>query len=293
MARTTAYAVSRSPTRSYAHASVSGRTFSQVITHAALAATALVVLMPLLIMFLSAFKHEADILGYPVRLIPKTFTLENFIRVKDTFPRYIVNSVKVTTLITVIQLVTSTTAAYAFAKLRWRGRDALFLLYVSSIMVPVQTTIIPQFIIIRHLGLYDTHLSLILSGAFTAFGTFLVRQYFLTIPDSLLEAARIDGANELTVFLRIMLPLAKPAIAAQAIFAFRYFWNDFFTPLIFLSSEELKTIPLGMADFATEYYTYYGPQIAAASVAVVPVMILFVAAQRYFVQGIAASALKG
>jgi multiple sugar transport system permease protein len=162
-----------------------------------------------------------------------------------------------------------------------------------SIMIPIQSIIIPQFLIIRNLGLYNTHFALILTGAFTAFGTFLIKQYFMTVPDSYVEAAHIDGANDFIIFFRIMLPLAKPVFATQIIFAFRYFWNDFFSPLIYITSQNLKTLPLGMSDFATEYYVYKGPQMAASFISIIPVMIVFKKKKKYFVEGVAATGLKG
>ncbi len=262
----------------------------------------LLILLPLLIMISAAFKNEVEIFDYPIHIIPKQMTLANFTRLffdtagklnLNSFPIYIFNSVKITSIIMIIQLFTSTTAAYAFSKLKWKGRDVLFLIYVSSIMIPAQIVIIPQFIMVRTLGLYNTHLALILLGSFTAFGTFLVKQYFMTISDSLLEAARIDGANEFYIYYKIMLPLSKPILAVQVIFSFRYFWNDFFVPMIYLSEASLKTIPLGMADFVTEYFTYYGPQMAACMISIMPVVIIFLFTQKYFVEGIASGSLKG
>lgn len=251
------------------------------------------ILAPLVVMISTAFKVDGEIYDFPMSVIPKKPTLENFSKLMDRFPLYTWNSLKLTTIIVLVQLVTATTGAYAFSKLRWRGRDVLFLLYVVSIMIPLQAVIIPQFIIVRNLGLYDTHMALILTGAFTAFGTFLVKQYFMTIPDSYVEAAHIDGASEFTIFLRLMLPLAKPVIATQIIFSFRFFWNDFFAPLIYITSQHLKTLPLGMADFATETYTYVGPQMAASFISIIPVMVIFLSAQKYFVEGVAASGVKG
>ncbi len=258
-----------------------------------LGVTALLIIAPLVVMLSTAFKPDSQIYDFPMDVFPKDPTIENFLQLADRFPLYIFNSIKLTLIIVLVQLVSATTGAYAFSKMRWPGRDLLFMLYVVSIMVPIQAIIIPQFIIIRNLGLYDTHLALIATGSFTAFGTFLIRQYFLTIPDSYGEAARIDGAEEVLIFSRVMLPLAKPVIATQIIFSFRYFWNDFFSPLIFLTSPGLKTLPLGMADFATEYYTYVGPQMAAALISIIPVMLIFLSAQRYFVEGVAAGGIKG
>jgi len=253
----------------------------------------LLIFMPLVVMLSSAFKPDSQIYDFPMKIIPETPTLENFSQLLDRFPLYTWNSAKLTFIIVLTQLITATTGAYAFSKLRWKGRDTLFILYVVSIMIPVQSIIIPQFLIVRNLGLYNTHWALILTGAFTAFGTFLIKQYFMTIPDSYVEAAHIDGANDFAIFFRIILPLAKPVFATQVIFAFRYFWNDFFAPLIYITSQNLKTLPLGMSDFTNEFYTYKGPQMAASFISLIPVMIIFLAAQKYFVEGVAATGLKG
>ncbi|PIE04254.1 MAG: sugar ABC transporter ATP-binding protein [Spirochaetales bacterium] len=258
--------------------------------------TAFAVIGPIVVIVSSAFKTEEEIFSFPMSLIPNNPIIENFRSLNtDTvhFPLYIANSFKLTTIIVSIQVVTATMGGYAFAKLRWKGRDFVFLLFIASIMIPIQVYIIPQFIIVRSLGLYDTHLALILISVFTAFGTFMVKQFFMTIPDSLLESARIDGAHEIAIFSRIMLPLSKPVLATVIIFSFRFFWNDFFGPLIFLSSPEKKTLPLGLSDFATEYFTWYGPQMAASLIAIIPVMIVFIAAQKYIIRGVIASGLKG
>jgi len=251
------------------------------------------VFMPLVVMLSSSFKTDSEIYDFPMSVIPKTPTMENFGQLMNRFPLYIWNSIKLTTIIVLVQLITSTTGAYAFSKLHWKGRDFIFMLYVVSIMIPMQSIIIPQFLIIRNLGLYNTHMALILTGAFTAFGTFLIKQYFMTIPDSYIEAAHIDGANDFVIFLRIIIPLAKPVFATQIIFAFRFFWNDFFAPLIYITSPHLKTLPLGMSDFASEFYVYRGPQMAASLISIIPVMIIFLAAQKYFVEGVAATGIKG
>ncbi len=266
---------------------------SRLLVYIILLITALVVLMPLLIIASAAFKTEGEIFTFPVTLIPRHPVAVNFLQLQDRFPLYIWNSVKVTTLIVLVQFLTATTGAYAFSKLTWKGRDVLFLVYIASIMIPIQSVIIPQFIIVRNLGLYNTHAALVLVSAFTAFGVFLCRQYFLTIPDSLLEAARIDGASEYRIFAQIMLPLSKPVAVTVIIFSFRFFWNDFFTPLIYITSQSLKTLPLGMADFISEYNVLYGPQMAAALISIIPVLIVFLVGQKYFVQGVVATGIKG
>ncbi len=263
----------------------------QITIHAVLLTTSLVIIMPLLVMLSSAFKNEVEIFTFPLKLFPNPIRTINFAQL-TAFPLYIWNSVKITVSIVLLQLATASTAAYAFAKLDWKGRDLIFLLFISSMMIPAQVPIIHQFVIIRRLGLYDTHLALIAMGSFSALGTFMIRQHFMTIPDALLESARMDGASEFYIFSHIMLPLARPALMALVVFSFRYFWNDFFIPMIFLSSENLKTVPLGISDFVTQYMVYYGPQMAACLISIAPVLIVFAAAQRYFVQGIASGSVR-
>lgn len=259
----------------------------------ALSVAALVVLVPLALIVSNAFKTEHEIFAYPISWIPRDPTMDNFAALRADFPRYIYNSFRVTLTIVAVQLVTATTGAYAFAKLQWRMREVLFIVYIASMMVPVQTFIIPQFIIVRNLGLYDSHAALVLVSAFTAIGTFMTKQFFMSIPDSLLESARIDGAGSGRIFLEIVLPLSKPVIAVVAVLSFRWFWNEFFNALIYITSEELKTVPLGLSDFVSEYAVFYGPQMAASLVSIIPVLIVFFAGQRYFVEGVATTGIKG
>jgi multiple sugar transport system permease protein len=269
------------------------RALERGLIYLILVLTCLIVLFPLAVIVSSSFKTEREIFSFPMTIIPNEPILNNFEALLDRFPLYILNSLKVTTLITVIQVLTATSAGYAFSKLKWRGREFVFLLYISSIMIPFQVYIIPQFIIVRVLGLYDTHLALILVSSFTAFGTFLARQFFLTIPDSYIEAAKISGVNHFQIYRMIMLPLSTPVIATLAILSFRYWWNDLFTALIYITSQDLKTLPLGLADFVSEYDVYYGPQMAASLIAIVPVIVIYVFAQRYIVSGVVATGIKG
>jgi multiple sugar transport system permease protein len=269
------------------------RALERGLIYLILVLTCLIVLFPLAVIVSSSFKTEREIFSFPMTIIPNEPILDNFEALLDRFPLYILNSLKVTTLITVIQVLTATSAGYAFSKLKWRGRDFVFLLYISSIMIPFQVYIIPQFIIVRVLGLYDTHLALILVSSFTAFGTFLARQFFLTIPDSYIEAAKISGVNHFQIYRMILLPLSTPVIATLAILSFRYWWNDLFTALIYITSQDLKTLPLGLADFVSEYDVYYGPQMAASLIAIVPVIVIYVFAQRYIVSGVVATGIKG
>lgn len=258
-----------------------------------LAFVSVVVMMPLLVVLSSSFKNESNLFDFPFKFIPTNPVTTNFMRLKENFPRYILNSIKLTSTIVIVQLVTATTGAYVFSKIKWKGRDFIFTLYLISMMIPSQAVTIPQFIIIRTMGLYDSHMALVLLGAFTAFGTFLVRQFFLSIPDTYSEAAMIDGAQDWTIFFRIILPMAKSVLVTQIIFSFRYFWNDFFAPLIYITTPELKTLPLGMTDFVREQYVYWGPQMAAALISILPVLVIFLFGQKYFIQGVSASGIKG
>lgn len=264
-----------------------------VIRNILLFVFAFLILSPLVIVLSSAFKTESEIFDFPFKLIPNNPIYTNFLQLKDNFPHYTWNSVKMTLTICIVQMITATTGAYAFSKLEWKGRDLVFGLYLASMMIPSQAVTIPQFIIIKFFKLYDTHTALVLLGAFTAFGTFLIRQGFLSIPKTFSEAARIDGFSEWGIFLHIMLPLSRSVMITQLIFSFRFFWNDFFTPLIYITSDKLKTLPLGMTDFAREQYVYWGPQMAAALISIIPVLIIFLGCQKYFIQGVASAGIKG
>ena len=264
----------------------------KIVSYGCLILMALLILFPLALMLSSSFKDEMAIFEYPVRLIPSKPIISNYVQLLERFPLYIANSFKVTLLIVLVQFISASTGGYVFAKLKWPGRDLVFMLYLGSMMIPGNVYIIPQFMLIQRMGLYDSHWALVLVSSFTALGTFLMRQFFMTIPDALVEAAKIDGASHLQIFTKIIMPLSKPVTATLIILSFRWFWNDFFGPLIYLTSEHLKTLPLGLADFASEYYTYYGPQMAASVLAIIPVMVVFLMGQKYIVQGVVSSGIK-
>ena len=203
------------------------------------------------------------------------------------------NTVQLTIVVTILQLLTSSFAAYAFAKLRFPFRNALFLAYIATIAMPWQVYMVPQFIMMRGLGLTNTLTALVCLQAFTAFGVFLMRQFYMSIPDELCEAARIDGMSEYGIWWRIMLPLSMPAISTLTIFTFVTTWNDFLGPLIYLTKTEVKTIQIGIRMFITQYTQEYGLIMAASVVSLIPVLIVFLALQRFFVEGIASTGLKG
>ena len=207
--------------------------------------------------------------------------------------KFTLNTAKLTVIVTLLQLFTSSFAAYAFAKLEFKGRDLLFLAYVATIAVPWQVYMVPQFMFMRNLGLADTHLAIIILQAFSAFGVFLMRQFYEGIPDSLCEAARIDGMSEYEIYAKIMLPLSKPALSTLIIFTFVNTWNDFLGPLIYLTTESKKTLQIGLKMFISQYSAEYGLIMAASVLSLIPVFIVFISLQKYFVAGITAGSVKG
>ncbi|TVR05724.1 MAG: carbohydrate ABC transporter permease [Spirochaetaceae bacterium] len=252
--------------------------------------------LPLIWMVSASLKTELEVFQYPIRWIPETIRWENYREVwAGIYPFWIfyVNSIKVTTLSVTGLLATSSLAAYSFAKLRYPGRDKIFLAYLSTMMIPPQVLLVPRFIIFRNIGILNTHWALILPGMFIIFGVFLLRQFFSTIPNELSESALMDGAGHLTIWSRIVLPLAKPAIISLLIVSFVWRWNDFEEPLIFLNTKELFTIPVAMTLFIDEFDTRYSLIMAATVSAIVPVLAVFLAGQRFFVQGVVTSGLKG
>ena len=220
---------------------------------------------------------------------------ENYSKIWEMIPfgRFTFNSAKLTVIITIIQLITCSFAAYGFTKCKFRGRDTLFLCYVATIAIPWQIFMLPQYIMLQKVNLVDTHLGYILIQSFAAFGVFLLRQFYEGIPNELLEAARIDGLSEYGTYLRIVLPLAKPAMASLTIMTFTSIWNDFMGPMIYFNSESNKTIPLGIRLFLGQYSTHYELIMASSVVSLLPVFIVYLFCQKYFVQGIATSGLKG
>ncbi len=267
----------------------------RVITYAILISLALLMLLPFLWMISASLKMDKDVFRYPIEWVPAIPQWSNYIAIWTRIPflTFFANTLKLTVTITLLQVFTSSFAAYAFAKLHFPGRDLLFLAYIGSIAIPWQVYMVPQFIMMRQLGLVDNHASLILLQAFSAFGVFLLRQFFVSIPDEILDAARIDGMSEYGIYFRIMLPLSKPALATLTIFTSVAVWNDFMGPLIYLTSQHLKTIQLGLRMFIQQYSADYALIMAAALVSLIPVVILFLALQRFFVEGIATTGVKG
>jgi multiple sugar transport system permease protein len=256
---------------------------------------ACLLLVPFYWMLQSSFKLDRDVFTIPIQWWPREFIWNNYVVIwtRIQLVTFIRNTVKLTLIVTFLQLLTSSFAAYAFSKLRFKGRDILFLAYVGTIAVPWQVYMVPQYIMFSGMGLINTHDAIIILQAFTAFGVFLMKQFYDTIPNELNEAARIDGMSEYGIWLRIMLPLSKPALATLTIFTFVATWNDFLGPRLYLTTQRLWTIQIGMRMFIGENSNEFGLIMAIATVSLVPILIVFLSLQRFFVQGIATSGLKG
>ncbi|MFD2879593.1 carbohydrate ABC transporter permease [Paenibacillus rhizoplanae] len=266
-----------------------------VLVYALLILTVLAMLVPYIWMLSSSLKLNKDVFSFPMQWIPANPRWENFADIWTRIPlgRFIYNTAKLSIIVTILQLLTSSFAAYAFSKLHFRGKNVIFLGYIATIAIPWQAYMVPQFILMRYMGLNNTHLAIILLQAFSAFGVFMMRQFYQGVPDELCEAARIDGLSEYGIWARIMLPLSKPALSTLTIFTFVATWNDFLGPMIYLTDTKLKTIQIGLRMFISQYSAEYGLIMAASVVSIIPVVIVFLALQKYFVQGVAASGIKG
>lgn len=269
--------------------------FKKVAIYTILTILAISMIIPFYWMLISSVKTNNEVFSIPMNWIPKSFHFENYIEIWKKIPlfTFFKNTAKITVFTTLIQVFTSCFAAYGFAKVEFKGRDTLFLAYVLTIAVPWQVYMVPQFTLVSKLGLNNTHLCLILLQAFSAFGVFLMRQFFMGIPKELSEAARIDGLNEYGIFLKVIMPLAKPGIATLVIFTFVNVWNDFMGPMIYLNSTELKTIQLGIRMFISQYGANYAWIMAASVCSLIPVVIIFIFCQKFFVEGITAGGVKG
>jgi len=270
----------------------------RALAYLALTLGSVVMVAPFAWMLSTALKPPGDAFAYPPQWIPTSITFENFERVWTSVPfgRYTFNSVFVALSVMLLELLTASMAAYAFARLRFPGRDRLFLLYLGTLMIPGQVTIIPNFVLMRYLDWLDTYAGLIIPNAFTAFGTFLLRQAFLTMPGELEEAAKIDGAGYFGIYTRIILPLAGPGMATLAILSFQGSYNAYFWPLVVISSDSMWTLPLALRLFTGAsgmYATDWWLVMAGASIAVAPMLVIFAAAQKYFVRGIVLTGMGG
>lgn len=273
------------------------RILLRLIVTAILLALAISMLLPLIWMISASLKFESDVFNFPIDWIPKRFNaINNYKEVlssKYNFVLYYWNSIKVAVFATFLQVTFSAMGAYAFTKINFPFKNGLFMLYLITLMIPEQVTIVPRFMVFKYLNLYNTHLGLIVMLSFSVYGVFLLRQFMVTIPLSLSEAAKIDGAGHFTIFMRIILPMTKPAIATLGILKFVWTWNDYQNPLVFLYSEELYTLQLGMRQFATESGVFYSLVMTSAVLAIAPLFIMFIIGQKYVIEGISMGAVKG
>lgn len=265
-----------------------------VITYIVMIGLAIAFVLPLLWMIGASLKEEGQVLAVPPTLFPSQPQWANYVQVVELIPVFFWNSVKLAFINVFGLLVVASLAGFAFGRLRFPGRDILFLVVLATAMIPGIAYLIPQYLIFRQIGWIDTQFPLWVPRVFTpVFATFLMRQYFKTLPQELEDAARVDGAGTFTVFWRIMLPQTTPALAAISIFTFLDSWNDLFGPLIYINSEELQTLPVALAQFQNEYFTQITLLMAGATIAVMPVILVYIFAQKYFIQGITMTGLKG
>ncbi len=253
-------------------------------------------IVPFLWMLSASIKSNREVfLMDPFVWIPEQPKWDNYIKIWTKIPllKFVQNTVVLTIVVTCLQLLTSSFAAYSFAKLEFKHKNTLFLAYIATIAMPWQVYMVPQFIMMRNMGLNDKLLAMICLQAFSAFGVFMMKQFYEGIPSELCEAARIDGMNEYMIYAKIMLPLSKPALSTLTIFTFVNTWNDYLGPLIYLKTETKKTIQLGLKMFIGQYSSEYGLIMAGSVVSLVPVIIVFLCLQKYFVEGVAATGLKG
>jgi multiple sugar transport system permease protein len=257
----------------------------------ALALGAVVMLLPFAWMLTTSLKHPSEIFTYPIQWIPKQLRFENYVEALTALPfgRFFFNSLFVAVTVTVLDLITASLAAFAFARLKFKGRDALFVLYLVTLMIPSQVTLIPSFIIIRLLGWYDSYLALIAPFFASAFSVFLLRQQMRAIPIDLDEAARMDGASSLRVWWSVALPLVAPALAALATLTFLAQWNSFLWPLMVTNSLDMRTVPVGLQLFQGRNNTQWHLLMAAAVIALLPVLALYLVAQKWIVESVSLS----
>jgi multiple sugar transport system permease protein len=269
---------------------------ARVLGYIVLAVFAVSLLLPFFWMVMSSLKSQNEVFSLPITWFPDTVKWQNYVEIwtKSGMLTWIRNTVVLAITVTFLQLLTGSFAAYGFSKLRFRGRDLLFLLYLATIAIPWQSYMIPQFVMLSSWKVSNTLWAIILIQAFGAFGVFLMRQFYETIPEELSEAARLDGLSEYAIWWRIMLPLSKPALASLGLLTFVTTWNDYLGPLIYLRNPDLWTVQLGLNTFIhTLYDANYALLFAGLTISVLPILIIFLIGQRYFIEGIATSGLKG
>ena len=268
----------------------------KIFVYVILLLIAAAMVIPFLWMLSASVKADREVFQMdPFVWIPEVPKWSNYVKIWTKIPmfQFVKNTVFLTIVVTLLQLLTSSFAAYSFAKLNFKHKKGLFLAYIATIAMPWQVYMVPQFLMMRSMGLNDKLLAIICLQAFSAFGVFLMKQFYEGIPDDLCEAARIDGMSEYMIYAKIMLPLSKPALSTLTIFTFVNTWNDYLGPLIYLKSPEKKTIQLGLKMFISQYSSDYGLIMAGSVLSLLPVIVVFLCLQKYFVEGVATTGLKG
>lgn len=269
---------------------------TKIVTTCVMLLFGVLMVVPFLWMISTSFKTPAEVFEYPIKWIPADFNWEHHIKVwtgENSFIHYYLNSLKISVISVAGAVLLSSLAAYGFSRIEFKGRNALFMVYLSMMMVPPQVLFVPKFIMFDWAGIYNTHWALILPGMFTIFGVFMMRQFFITVPQEISEAAFIDGAGHFRIFFRLILPLAKPALATLAIIDFSWHWNDYENALVFLIDQDLFTVPLGLQNFILENTVDYNGMMAAATAGIIPMILVFLIGQKYIIQGVSSSAVKG
>lgn len=270
----------------------------KVVATVIIGAIGVLMISPLLWMVSASLKTQSEIFTYPIKWIPREFRFDNYIKIFSNtyypFHIFYVNSIKITAFSIIGMLAVSSSAAYAFAKMDFSYKNALFFIYLGTLMVPMQVTLVPRFVLFHWLGIYDTHIALILPQVFNILGIFLLRQFFITIPNELSEAAKIDGSGHLRIWLQIVMPLAKPAVISLFILGFVWNWNDYMNPLIFIKTTRLFTIPVGLFAYVEEMeFSRHNLIMAGATCAIIPLLLVFLICQRHFIEGLASTGIKG
>jgi len=252
-------------------------------------------LLPVIWLFFTAIKPPGEIFVFPPELFPRDPQWGNFATTwnSSNFPRWFYNTAFITVCVVIGQLLTSSMAAFSFSRLRYKARNTIFLAYLGTMMIPIQVTLIPTFILITRMGWQNSYQALILPGMFSAFGTFLLRQFFMTIPLELDEAARIDGASHFRIYASIIMPLSKTALVTLGVLAFLSTWNAFLWPLVVVNSDNMRTLTLGLVTFRGMFTADWNLIMAATVISIIPILATYLAAQKYFIEGVAMSSIKG
>lgn len=266
----------------------------KIIYSTLLTAFSIVMLLPVLWMLSASFKFEVDVFEVPVRWIPKRWNFNNYPVILTKFPyvEWYINTFKVAVLTIILTISVATLAGYAFARLRFRGKNVIFLMFIATMMVPGEIRVIPQFILFRQIGLFNTHAALVLPWMFNIFSVFFLRQFYMTIPYELTDAARIDGCGEFKIFYRIILPLTKPVLVSLTVLIFTWAWNNYMAPLLFITEIKKQVLAVGITYFQEEFVSNVAMKMAGVTLGLVPITVLYFTLQRYFIEGIVVTGIK-